>query len=40
LLEWMSQDNEPGLSMEQRAVRAQARYDALQGAQPAASAAR
>jgi len=40
LLEWMRQDNAPGLSMEQRAMRAQARYDALQASQPGASAAR
>lgn len=40
LLEWMREDNAPGLSMEQRAVRAQARYDALQASQPGASAAR
>lgn len=43
LLEWMREDNAPGLSMEQRAMRAQARYDALQASrasQGAASGAR
>lgn len=40
LLEWMRQDNAPGLSMEQRAVRAQARYDAVQASQSGASAPR
>ena len=43
LLEWMREDNAPGLSMEQRAMRAQARYDAMQasrGSHGAASGAR
>jgi hypothetical protein len=40
LLEWMRQDNAPGLSMEQRAMRAQAKYDALQASQAGASAPR
>jgi lipase chaperone LimK len=34
LLEWMRDDTTPGLSMEQRAMRAQARYDAMRGASP------
>jgi lipase chaperone LimK len=34
LLEWMRDDTTPGLTMEQRAMRAQARYDALRGASP------
>lgn len=43
LLEWMREDNAPGLSMEQRAMRAQAKYDAMQASrasQGAASGAR
>ena len=40
LLEWMREDNAPGLSMEQRAMRAQARYDAAQASQAGASAPR
>lgn len=40
LLEWMREDNAPGLSMEQRAVRAQARYDAAQASQAGASGVR
>jgi hypothetical protein len=40
LLEWMRDDNAPGLSMEQRAMRAQARYDALQASQGGASGVR
>lgn len=39
LLEWMREDNAPGLSMEQRAVRAQARYDALQASRASQGAA-
>lgn len=34
LLEWMRDDTTPGLSMEQRAMRAQARYDAMRGVSP------
>jgi hypothetical protein len=40
LLEWMRQDSAPGLSMEQRAMRAQARYDTWLASQGAASAVR
>lgn len=40
LLEWMREDNAPGLSMEQRATRAQARYDAAQASQAGASSPR
>ena len=39
LLEWMREDNAPGLSMEQRAMRAQARYDAMQAASRASQGA-
>jgi hypothetical protein len=34
LLEWMRDDKAPGLSMEQRAMRAQARYDAARASAP------
>jgi hypothetical protein len=34
LLEWMRDDTTPGLSMEQRAMRAQARYDAMRASTP------
>jgi len=39
LLEWMREDNAPGLSMEQRAMRAQARYDAQQASRASRGAA-